>query len=73
MKYILDRFEGEFAIFVGEDKSEINLQANDYSDYSEGDLFLLCNEKLVFSREETTKRKNCLKKRFYNLIKRNNK
>lgn len=58
MKYIIDRFEGEFAVIEAENKKMYNIQKEILpSDVKEGDVILI-----VIDRDATNKRKDKIAK-----------
>ena len=67
MNYVLDRFEGEFALFVGDDESILKLSKQDFLAYREGDVFTLESERLIFIKELTDLRRESVRNRFKKL------
>lgn len=67
MNYVLDRFEGDFALFVGDDESILKLNKQDFLAYREGDVFTLESERLIFIKELTELRRESVRNRFKKL------
>lgn len=67
MNYVLDRFEGDFALFVGDDESVLTLKKQDFLAYREGDVFTLESERLIFVKELTELRRESVRTRFKKL------
>lgn len=67
MNYVLDRFEGDFALFVGDDESILKLNKQDFLAYREGDVFTLESERLIFIKELTDLRRETVRNRFKKL------
>ncbi len=67
MNYVLDRFEGDFALFVGDDESILKLNKQDFLAYREGDVFTLESERLIFIKELTDLRRESVRNRFKKL------
>ena len=67
MNYVLDRFEGDFALFVGDDESILKLSKQDFLAYREGDVFTLDSERLIFIKELTDLRRESVRNRFKKL------
>ena len=67
MNYVLDRFEGDFALFVGDDENILKLNKQDFLAYREGDVFMLESERLIFIKELTDLRRESVRNRFKKL------
>ncbi len=67
MNYVLDRFEGDFALFVGDDESILKLNKQDFLAYREGDVFTLEADRLIFVKELTDRRRESVRSRFKKL------
>ena len=67
MNYVLDRFEGDFALFVGDDENILKLNKQDFLAYREGDVFTLESERLIFIKELTDLRRDSVRNRFKKL------
>ncbi|HIX93592.1 MAG TPA: DUF3006 domain-containing protein [Firmicutes bacterium] len=67
MNYVLDRFEGDFALFVGDDENILKLNKQDFLAYREGDVFTLESERLIFIKELTDLRRESVRNRFKKL------
>ena len=67
MNYVLDRFEGDFALFVGDDENILKLNKQDFLAYREGDVFTLESERLIFIKELTDRRRESVRSRFKKL------
>ena len=67
MNYVLDRFEGDFALFVGDDENIQKLNKQDFLAYREGDVFTLESERLIFIKELTDLRRESVRNRFKKL------
>jgi hypothetical protein len=68
MTYVLDRFEEDYVIFVGDDESILTLSADGYREYREGDVFI--GEDLRYDPEETARRREATRERFRKLHRR---
>lgn len=70
MHYVLDRFEGDTAIFVGDDESIVSLPGGAFAQFGEGDVFDSDGGSLVFNLEETITRRRSTRARFERLKRR---
>jgi len=58
MKFVIDRFEGEFAVCEREDGTMINIPKDQIPEHAcEGDVLSVKKHKIVMNEEETRKRK----------------
>ncbi len=66
MDYIIDRFEGKFAVCEKADSEDIvNIEINLISDnVREGDVITFKSGYYVFDEEKTNNRKNAVKRKF---------
>ena len=71
MMYVLDRFEGDFVLFVGDDESILSLAKHDFTDYREGDVFRREANQLIFDKEQTDRRREAVRNRFKRLSRNN--
>lgn len=63
MRYIIDRFEGEYALCETEQGDFINIERNRIPHNArEGDVLAECGNELIIDFEETEKRKEYVKK-----------
>lgn len=72
--FILDRFEGDFAVLINEDgQSKILPRSSLKDDAREGDVFVLLEDgSFAFDKGLTKSRKESVKSRFSRLVKRKN-
>ncbi|HHV71224.1 MAG TPA: DUF3006 domain-containing protein [Clostridia bacterium] len=70
MKYILDRFEGDYAVCEDENGRTTNLKRNELpSNVQEGDVLIFEDGIFIIDKEETEIRKKEIEKLFNDLIK----
>jgi hypothetical protein len=63
MKFILDRFEGEYAVCENEEKETLNIKKDRIpADAKEGDILIIRSNEVTIDKEETEKRKTEIQK-----------
>ena len=70
MKYIIDRFEGEFAVLEKEDGGIIDVPKSEIEGAKEGDVVLFENGLYTIDIEETEKRKALIEEKMKKLFER---
>lgn len=70
MKYIIDRFEGEFAVLEKEDGGIIDVPKSEIEGAKEGDVVLFENGFYTIDIEETEKRKALIEEKMKKLFER---
>ena len=69
--YILDRFEGEYALLISKDGGIKTVPREDLGEHKEGDAFRISDDgAFIFDEEFTKSRKESVKSRFARLVKR---
>ena len=68
MKYIIDRFEGEFAVLEKEDGGTIDVPKSEIENAKEGDVILFENGVYIIDAEETEKRKALIEEKMKKLF-----
>lgn len=69
MFYVFERFEGEFAVLIADDKSSVNILKSEI-DGNIGDVFVKNqNGKFVFDADQTKKRRESIVSRHRSLFK----
>ena len=69
-KYILDRFEGAFAVLEKDDKTTINIEKSLLDHAKEGDVIIFDANSYVVDEAETMLRKERIKEKMERLFKR---
>lgn len=67
-KYIVDRFEGEFAVLEKESGGMVDILKNDLPPAQEGDVIIFENGVYKVSHEETQKRKELIAEKMRKLF-----
>ena len=67
-KYIIDRFEGDFAVLEKESGGTIDVSKKDIPDAKEGDVLILENGIYKVSLEETQRRKELIAEKLRKLF-----
>lgn len=67
-KYIVDRFEGEFAVLEKESGGTVDILKSDLPPAHEGDVIIFENGAYKVSREETKKRKELIAEKMRKLF-----
>lgn len=67
-KYIIDRFEGEFAVLERESGGTIDIARTSLPDANEGDVVILENGSYRVDRSETDKRKELIAQKMRKLF-----
>ena len=67
-KYIVDRFEGDFAVLEKESGGTIDVPKEDIPDAKEGDVLILENGIYKVSMEETQRRKELIAEKMRKLF-----
>jgi hypothetical protein len=63
MRFILDRFEGEYAVCENEMKETLNIKKDRIpADAKEGDVLIVRSNEITIDKEETEKRKTEIEK-----------
>lgn len=68
MKYIVDRFEGEFAVLEKEEGGTIDVPRSEIPKAKEGDVVLFENGAYSIDAEETKKRKALIEEKMKKLF-----
>ncbi|MBQ7799266.1 MAG: DUF3006 domain-containing protein [Oscillospiraceae bacterium] len=70
MFYVLERYEGEFAVLIADDKSSVNILKSEISG-NIGDVFVKGQDgKFVFDADQTKKRRESIVSRHRSLFNR---
>ncbi len=69
-KYIIDRFEGPFAVLEKETGTTINIEATLLGDAQEGDVVLFDGNSYTVDKEETQLRRKRIEEKMKKLFKR---
>ena len=68
MVYIIDRFEGEYAICEDEDRNMVSVKRHDLPDDArEGDVIVYDGENFTIDRDEASRRKERIKRKMASL------
>lgn len=70
MKYIIDRFEGEFAVLEKEEGGTFDVPKSEIIDAKEGDVVIFDNGIYTVDKEETKKRKELIAEKIKRLFER---
>ncbi len=70
MKYILDRFEGGFAVLEKEEGGTIDVLKDEIPNGKEGDVIRFEKGDYIIDSEETKKRKELIEEKIKKLLKR---
>ena len=70
MKYIIDRFEGEFAVLEKEEGGTFDVPKTQIKDAKEGDVVLFDDGVYIIDAEETEKRKAMIEEKMRKLFER---
>ena len=68
MKYVIDRFEGEFAVLEKEEGGTFDVPKSELGDAKEGDVVLLDDGVYIVDAEETRKRKEMIAEKMRKLF-----
>ena len=67
-KFIIDRFEGEFAVLEKEEGGTFDVPKSELGDAKEGDVVLLDDGVYIVDAEETQKRKKLISEKMRKLF-----
>ncbi len=69
MKYIIDRFEGEFAVLEKETGGTIDVPKDKIPNAKEGDVILFENGAYIINEEETQRRREMITEKMRKILK----
>lgn len=70
-RYIVDRFEGDFAVLESEEGGTVDILKSLLPDANEGDVILFENELYRVDKEETLKRQELIAEKMRKLFEKN--